>query len=99
MHGASRWTTDTELVREFDRPVDVADAVTLTVVEAMEEWPELSETPPLDHFVDAEQLDGLFRAKATDVSGWLPSVKFQFQSCRVTLLYGSSIRMIVERDP
>lgn len=98
-HGSSGWTTETELAREFDRPVDVADAVISTVLEAVEQWPELSETPPLCHFIDTEQLNGLFKTKAVDDSGWIPSIKFHFQSCRVTLLYGSSIRVIIECDP
>jgi hypothetical protein len=93
------WTTDTELIREFHRPADVTDAVVSTVGEAVEEWPELSETPPLYHFVDAERLDGLFKTRATDDSGWLPSTAFQFQGCRVTVLYGPTIRVIMERDP
>jgi hypothetical protein len=94
----SSWTSDTELVREFDRPVDVVDAVSSTVDEAVQRWSELSETPSLYQFVDVESLDRLFKTEATD-SRWLPSVEFQFQSCRVTLLYGSSLRIIVERDP
>lgn len=95
---ASGWTTDAELVREFDRPVDVTDAVVSTVTEAIGQWPELSETPPLHQFVDVESVSGLFKTKATDDSERLPSVKFQFQNCQVTLLYGSSIRVIIERD-
>ena len=97
--GVSGWTTETELVRGFDRPVMVADAVGVTIHEAIQEWSELSETPPLYQSVDAENLDGLFRPQATGDSGWLPSVNFQHQSCRVTVLYGSSVRVIVERDP
>lgn len=95
----SGWTTDTELVREFDRPTTVEDAVVSTVLAAVETWPELSETPPLAEFVAVENLDGLFRTKSTNDSGWLPSVAFRFQDCRVTVLYGSSIRVIVDRDP
>jgi hypothetical protein len=98
-HRASGWTTETELVREFDRSVNIVDAVSSTVDEAIGRWSELSETPPLHEFVDVENLNGLFKPKATDDCGWLPSAKFQFQSCRVTLLYGSSIRVIAERDP
>lgn len=98
-HGVSGWTTDTELVREFDRPLNVENAVISTVEEAIKQWPELSETPPLYKFVDTEKLDGLFKTKATDDSGWLPSVEFQFQSCRVTLLCGSSTHVIIKRDP
>jgi hypothetical protein len=95
----SGWTTDTELIREFDRPTTVEDAVVSTVLEAVEKWPELSETPPLAQFVAVENLNELFRSKATDDSGWLPSVAFRFQGSRVTVLYGSSIRVIVDRDP
>lgn len=95
----SGWTTDTELVREFDRPFDVSEALHSTVKEAIGQWPELSDTPPLHKFVDAEKLDGLFRTKATDDSGWLPSAEFQFQSCRLTVLYSSVIRVIIDRDP
>ena len=98
-HAVSGWSTDTKLVREFDRPVTVADAVCQTVDEAIHQWSELSESPPLYQFVDVEHLDGLFKTKATDDSGWLPSANFQFQGCRITLLYGSPMRVIVDRDP
>jgi hypothetical protein len=97
--GAAGWTTDTELVRVFDRPVNVGNAVISAVDEAIGQWSELAETPPLYNFVDTTRLDGLFKTKATDDSGWLPSAKFQFQSCRVTVLYGSSLRVIIKRDP
>jgi hypothetical protein len=96
--GVSGWGTETELVRTYDRPVNVVDAVGVAVTDAIEEWPELSETPPLHRFVDGEQLDGLFGPEATDGSGRLPSVDFQFQGCRVTVMYGSSIRVIVRRN-
>ncbi len=96
---ASGWTTETELVREFDRPVNVAEAVILSVTEAIDEWPELSETPPLYHFVDTDNLKGLFKSKATDGGSWLPAATFQFQSCRVRVLYGSTVRIIIKRDP
>lgn len=98
-HRVSGWTTDTQLVREFDRPFNVADATRSAVADAIEQWSELSETPPMYNFVDTEKLNGLFKTKATDNSGWLPSAEFQFQSCRVTVLYGSVIRVIIERDP
>jgi hypothetical protein len=96
--GASGWTTDTELVREFERPVNVVDAVSSTVEDAIGQWPELSQTPPLYQFVEVENLDGLFNTKSTGDSKRLPSAEFQFQSSRVTLLYGLSIRVIIERD-
>ena len=92
------WETDTKLVRQFDRPVSVVDAVVSTVSEAIEAWPGLSETPPLYQFVDAQKLDGLFKTKATDDSGWLPSAVFRFQGCRVTVLYGRCIRVMIEQD-
>lgn len=98
-HSTSGWTTDTKLVRGFDRPVNVSTAIVYTINEAILQWPELSETPPLNQFVDAERLNGLFKTKAVDDHRWAPSVEFQFQGCRVTLLYGSSVRVIVERDP
>ncbi|ELZ44180.1 hypothetical protein C464_15145 [Halorubrum coriense DSM 10284] len=86
-------------MREFGQAADIGDAVCLTVDEAVATWSELSETPSLLRFVDVDSLDGLFKAKATDNNGWLPSTNFQFQSCRVTLLYGASIRVIVDREP
>lgn len=95
----SGWTTETELVREFENPDEIAQNVCLAVEEAIEEWPELSPTPPLDQFVEVERLDELFGAETTDGSTWLPSVTFQYQRCRVTVLYGSTVRVIVERDP
>jgi hypothetical protein len=96
---SSGWATETELVRTFDRPTDIADAIILTVAEAIQQWPTLSATPPLYQFVDVEQLDGLFKTKAVDDSSWIPSVEFQFQGGRVTVLYGSSIHVIVDRNP
>ncbi len=93
------WTTDTELVREFGRPVNVADAVSFTVDEATDKWAELSETPPLYHFVDAERLDGLFETNPTDDTGFLPSARFNFQGCRIEVLYGERVRVVVRRDP
>lgn len=93
------WTTDAELVREFGRPVNVADAVSFTVDEATDKWAELSKTPPLYHFVDAENLDGLFKTNATDDGGFLPSATFDFQGCRVKVLYGARVRVVVRRDP
>lgn len=95
----SGWATDTQLIREFDRPVNVSDAAALTVSEAVEKWSDLSDTPRLTHYVDAERLDGLFETEATDAGGWLPSVAFEFQGCQVTVLYGSAIRVIVDREP
>lgn len=99
VHDASGWTTETDLVREFDRPVDIVTAVLSTAGAAVEQWPELSETPSLYQFVDVERLDGLFKTAATGDSGWIPSAEFPFQSCRVTVLYGSSVRVIINRDP
>lgn len=93
------WTADTELVREFDNPASVVDAVIATVTEAIEAWPELSEDPPLFDFVDAEHLDDLFGPDATEAGRWLPSVRFEFQGCGVTVLYGRTVRVIIERDP
>lgn len=99
VHSAPGWTTETVLVREFDRSVDSITAVVSTVEEAIERWPELSETPPLYQFVDIEHLDGLFKTTATNDSRWIPSAEFPFQSCLVTVLYGSSLRVTIERDP
>ena len=98
-HPAPGWTTDTQLVREFDRPFNVGDAVRSAVTDAIERWSELSETPPLYNFIDTDRLNGLFKTKAIDDSGWLPSTEFQFQTCRVTVLYGPVIRVIIEREP
>jgi hypothetical protein len=93
------YTTETELVRRYDRPVKVSDAVTSTVTEAIDQWSELSTSPPLWEFVDADKLDGLFKTKANDDSSFRPSVEFNFQKCRVTVLYGPSIRVIIGRYP
>jgi hypothetical protein len=89
--------TNTKLVRKFDRSVNVADAVVSTVIEATDRWQSLSRTPPLAEFVDVENLNGLFNTESHG-SGWHPSVEFQFQTSRVTVLYGSDIRVIIERD-
>ncbi|ESS13050.1 MAG: hypothetical protein A07HR60_00059 [uncultured archaeon A07HR60] len=93
------YTTETELVRRYDRPVKVSDAVTSTVTEAIDQWSELSTSPPLWEFVDADKLDGLFKTKANDDSTFRPSVEFNFQGCRVVVLYGPSIRVIIDRYP
>jgi hypothetical protein len=98
-NSSSGWTTETELVRTHDRPTNLTDAIMSAVAEAIQRWPELSETPPLYQFVDVDKLDGLFRTGATDDSESLPSVEFQFQSCWVTLLCGSSVRVIIDRYP
>ena len=37
-----------------------------------------------------------FKTNTTDDSSLLPSVKFRFQGCQVTLLYGSSILVIIQ---
>lgn len=95
---ARGWMSDSELVREFARPVDVTDAVVSTVQEATDKWQDLSERPLLSDFVDAKKLDGLFKTKAVDDSQWLPSAEFRFQCCRVTVLYGREIRVIIQRD-
>ncbi len=92
------WTSDTEVVREFDRPVSMVDAVTSTVGTATETWSELSEDPPLFEFIDVENLDGLFRSEAAR-GGWPSSVEFEFQGCAVTILYGRTVRVVIERDP
>lgn len=98
-HNTSGWTTDTKLVREFDRPANVGDATVSVIDEAVLHWPGLSEKPPLSQFVDVEKLNGLFKTKAVDDDRRAPSMEFQFQDCRVTLLYGSSVLVIIERDP
>lgn len=94
----SGWATDTELVRTYERPVDTAAAVTSVTKKAIQQWRELSETPPLYQFVEVEDLDGLVKKRATNDSGRIPSVEFHFQSCRVTVLYGSLLRVIINRD-
>ncbi len=96
--GSYGWKTEEELVKTFDRPVNVQDAVGMTVIEAVKEWPELSDTPPLTEFVDVEYLDDLFRTAGADARRRLPSVSFYFQGCQVMVLYGSAVRVIIERD-
>ena len=89
--------TNAKLVREFDPSVNVADAVVSTVMEATDRWQALSGTPPLAEFVNVEKLNGLFKTES-DNGGWHPSVEFQFQTSRVTVLYGSEVRVMIERD-
>lgn len=95
---ADGWATQDTLVREFVWPTNVSDAIHETVADAVEAWPRLSEAPPLAAFVDADRFDGLVTERAVDEHGVVPSVKFAFQACRVTVLYGSVLRVIVERD-
>lgn len=92
------WSTDSQIVREFDRPVRVSDAVIETLMEAVEDWPELSRSPPVFEFVDADKLDGLFKTRAVDETSHMPSVEFLFQDALVTVMYASTVRVIVERD-
>ena len=92
------WSTDTQLVRGFERPVVVSEAVISTLMEAVDHWPELNESPPVFEFVDADNLDGLFKTRAVDDTSHTPSVEFLFQGALVTVLYGSTVRVIVERD-
>jgi hypothetical protein len=91
------WSTNTHVVREFDRSVRVSDAVMETLMEAVEEWPELSRSPTVFEFVDTDNLDGLFKTRAVDESH-TPSVEFLFQGALVTVMYASTVRVIVERD-
>ena len=92
------WSTNTHVVREFDRPVRVSDAVMETLMEAVEEWPELSRSPTVFEFVDTDNLDGLFKTRAVDEISHTPSVEFLFQGALVTVMYASTVRVIVERD-
>lgn len=96
---ASGLTTETKLVRAYDRPGKVVEAITSRVTETIQRWLELSETSPLYQFVGVEKFDGSFETKTTENNGWLPSAGVQSQSRRVTLPCGSSIRVTIERDP
>lgn len=95
---ADGWTTGTELVREFDRPVVVSDAVIDSILAAVDAWPELSESPPIGEFVDVDALNGVFKTRAVDDTSHVPSLEFRFQQALVTVVYGSRVRVIVERD-
>jgi hypothetical protein len=92
------WSTDSLVIREFGRPVCVSDAVIETITEAVEKWPELTDSPAVFEFVDADKLDDLFKKRAVDDSSHIPSVEFRFQDAIVTVLYGSTVRVIVEQD-
>ncbi|TKR24689.1 HalOD1 output domain-containing protein [Natronomonas salsuginis] len=92
------WSTDTQLVKGFERPVVVSEAVLSTLMEAVDHWPELSRSPPVFEFVDVDKLNGLFKSRAVDETSYTPSVEFLFQDALVTVLYGSTVRVIVERD-
>ena len=69
----------------------------MTVMEAIQEWPELSGRPPVTDFVDVEHLDNLFRAGNASANGRLPTVSFFFQGCQVEVLYGSAVRVTIQR--
>jgi len=92
------WSTDSLIVREFDRPVCVSEAVTETLMQAVEDWPDLSRSPPVFEFVDVDKLDGLFKTRAVDETSHMPSVEFLFQDALVTVMYASTVRVVVERD-
>lgn len=99
MSVAETWNTDTQIVRGFERPVVVSEAVINTLVQAVEDWSELNDSPPVAEFVDADNLNGLFKTRAVDKTSHIPSVEFLFQDALVTVMYGSTVRVIVERDP
>jgi hypothetical protein len=67
-------------------------------MDAVDCWPDLDTSPPVAEFVDADNLNGLFKARAIDETGHIPSVEFLFQDALVTIMYGSTVRVIVERD-
>jgi hypothetical protein len=92
------WATQDTLVREFVWPTNVSEALHETIADAVEVWPGLSETPPLAAFVDADKFNELVTERAVDDHRVVPSVRFAFQNCLVTVLYGSVLRVIVERD-
>jgi hypothetical protein len=92
------WSTDSHIVREYDRPVRVSEAVIETLMEAVEDWPELSRDPPVFEFVDADKLDGLFKTRAVEKTSHIPSVEFLFQDTLVTVMYATTVRIIVKRD-
>ncbi|WP_265338737.1 HalOD1 output domain-containing protein [Halalkalirubrum salinum] len=92
------WSTDSQIVCEFDRPVRVSDAVIETLMEAVEDWPELSRSPPVFEFVDPDKLDGLFKTRTVEGTSHMPSVEFLFQDALVTVMYASTVCVIVERD-
>lgn len=91
-------STDSLVVREFDRPTVISNAVMMTIMEAVDRWPTLSDSPPVVDYVDVDQLDGLFKTRAVDDTGHIPSVEFRFQGALVTVLYASTVRVIIERD-
>jgi len=91
-------STDSLVIREFDRPVCVSEAVIETLMKAVEDWPDLSRSPPVFEFVDADKLDGLFKTRAVEETSHVPSVEFLFQDALVTVMYASTVRVIVERD-
>lgn len=92
------WSTDSQIVREFDRHARVSDAVTETLMKAVEDWPELSRSPPVFEFVDADKLDGLFKTRAVAETSHIPFVEFLFQDTLVTVIYASTVCVTVERD-
>jgi hypothetical protein len=92
------WGAYTIIEREFDKSVRVSDAVLETIMKAVEDWPELDQSPPVYEFVAVDKLDGLFETRAAGDTSRIPSVEFPFQDAHVTVLYGSTVRVIVDRD-
>ena len=92
------WSTNSQIVREFDRPVRVSEAVIETLIEAVDHWPELSRSPPVFEFADVYKLDGLFKTRTVDETSHMPSVECPFQDVLVTVMYASTVRVIVERE-
>lgn len=91
------WTRPTEIFWEFPRPMPVSDAVALTVAEAIAKWPEVREAQPLSEVIELSQLDNLFKLPASESVRPHPTTEFRFQNCDVTVLYGHTIRVIINR--
>lgn len=76
----------------------VSDAVALTVKEAIVQWAEIDEQQSILEVIELSQLDDLFKLPASDRISSLPIVEFSFQNCDVTVLYGQTIRVIINRN-
>lgn len=83
--------------REFDRSIPGSDAVALTVTEAIDRWPELTDRSVLGEVIALSQLDGLFERSPTGSESPRPTVEFQFQHCDVPVCYGRAVSGTIDR--
>jgi hypothetical protein len=93
------WATDNQILREFDRPVTVSEALLATLLEAVDTWPELDEMPPMTKLANLDIINML-------AEDWMPGDRKEFRSIEfksgglvVNIIYGAtSVRILIKRS-